>query len=104
MTCKDCIHFQVCDSGRHIGEYIRDDGIYSEGVEKDCEAFERRQEWISVDERLPEGDGYFIVYLVNHYGRDFVTMLGYTRANGWVVPSVTHWMPLSEPPMMKGGE
>ncbi len=40
MTCKDCIHFVVCDSGRHIGEYIEDDGVYSEGVEEDCVAFE----------------------------------------------------------------
>lgn len=39
MTCKDCFHFKVCDSGRHIGEYIEDDGIYSEGVEKECITF-----------------------------------------------------------------
>lgn len=39
MTCKECFHFKVCDSGRHIGEYIEDDGIYSEGVEKECIAF-----------------------------------------------------------------
>ena len=38
-TCKACIHFAVCDSGRHIGEYIEDDGVYSEGVEKGCEFF-----------------------------------------------------------------
>lgn len=38
-TCKDCFHFEVCDSGRHIGEYIKDDGVYSEGVEKECETF-----------------------------------------------------------------
>ena len=41
-TCRNCLHFEVCDSGRHIGEYIRDDGVYSEGVEKDCECFVRR--------------------------------------------------------------
>lgn len=39
MTCKECFHFKVCDSGRHIGEYIEDDGIYSEGVEKECITF-----------------------------------------------------------------
>lgn len=39
MTCKDCIHFEVCDSGRHIGEYIEDDGVYSDGVEKECPTF-----------------------------------------------------------------
>lgn len=39
MTCKDCIHFEVCDSGRHIGEYIEDDGVYTDDVEKQCEMF-----------------------------------------------------------------
>ena len=39
MTCKECFHFEVCDGGRHIGEYIEDDGIYSEGVEKECITF-----------------------------------------------------------------
>ena len=39
MTCKDCIHFEVCDSGRHIGEYIEDDGVYTDGVEKECPTF-----------------------------------------------------------------
>ena len=34
MTCRNCIHFEVCDSGRHIGEYIEDDG-----VEKECPTF-----------------------------------------------------------------
>ena len=38
-TCKDCVHFVVCDSGRHIGEYIKDDGVYTDGVEKECFGF-----------------------------------------------------------------
>ena len=38
-TCKDCFHFEVCDSGRHIGEYELDDGVYSEGVENECLTF-----------------------------------------------------------------
>ena len=38
-TCEECIHFRICDSGRHIGEYTEDDGVYIEGVEKECSAF-----------------------------------------------------------------
>ena len=38
-TCKDCFHFEVCDSGRHIGEYELDDGVYTEGVENECLTF-----------------------------------------------------------------
>ena len=47
-TCKDCIHFEVCDSGRHIGEYIEDDGVYSEGVEKECVAFRDKAKFIEL--------------------------------------------------------
>ena len=48
MTCKDCIHFEVCDSGRHIGEYIEDDGVYSEGVENDCASFKNKADYAEV--------------------------------------------------------
>lgn len=48
MTCKDCIHFEVCDSGRHIGEYIEDDGVYSEGVESECPAFKNKSRFIEL--------------------------------------------------------
>ena len=60
-TCKECLHFEVCDSGRHIGEYIEDDGVYSDGVEKECHAFKyaadvvevKHGEWI-VDDNITE--------------------------------------------------
>ncbi len=45
MTCKDCFHFEVCDSGRHIGEHIDDDGVYSEGVEKECPVFKSKSDY-----------------------------------------------------------
>ena len=48
MTCKDCIHFEVCDSGRHIGEYIEDDGVYTDGVEKECPTFKLGADVVSV--------------------------------------------------------
>lgn len=48
MTCKDCIHFEVCDSGRHIGEYIEDDGVYTEGVENECETFKNKADFMEV--------------------------------------------------------
>ena len=43
-TCKDCLHFEVCDSGRHIGEYNDDidEGTYTDGVEKECPAFKNK--------------------------------------------------------------
>lgn len=60
-------------------------------------------EWISVDERLPDADGDYLVWnnyhkaIVGHYwlkGRYFISK----------AVTVTHWMPLPEPPEMKGGE
>ena len=84
----------------------------------------RKQEWISVDERLPE----------DVYGRDrkLITVLVCTKSgrvstasrvrmmrfdktkldyvytdifewSGQIAKKVTHWMPLPEPPKMKGG-
>ena len=47
-TCKDCLHFEVCDSGRHIGEYEIDDGVYSDGVENQCLAFKNKADFVEV--------------------------------------------------------
>lgn len=47
-TCKECLHFEVCDSGRHIGEYIESDGVYSEGVEKECVTFKDKTHFIEL--------------------------------------------------------
>jgi hypothetical protein len=61
----------------------------------------RKQEWISVDERLPEiyqdvlwSDGRSI-------GMDFRTFDGKWCDGDCHEP--THWQPLPEPPKMKGG-
>lgn len=103
MTCKDCIHFKVCDSGRHIGEHIEDDGVYSEGVERECVAFERKQSgWISVEERLPDGNGRFLT--VDKKGDMMVCY--WEKRFGWFASvcnknAITHWMPLPEAPKMR---
>ena len=61
--------------------------------------------WISVDERLPEENVRVLVWLKDDVQR-------YTHIDTdrrlhaiWVRwgENVTHWMPLPEPPMMKGG-
>jgi translation initiation factor IF-1 len=65
----------------------------------------RKQEWISVDERLPEEDVRVLVWLKDdvqrytHIDTDRRLHEIWVRWGG----SVTHWMPLPEAPKMKGG-
>ena len=66
----------------------------------------RKQEWISVDERLPEESK---SYLCFGYWTDDKTCGIYIVLYScceWMSYSdfvITHWMPLPEAPMMKGG-
>lgn len=63
-----------------------------------------KQEWISVEERLPEDDGFVLLctskgaIIKGHYEHKHGRWSGLNnRLN------VTHWMPLPEAPKMKGG-
>ena len=66
------------------------------------------QEWISVDDRLPEAGGYVVCIAKRNPFSRFMPMVARIEKNGWVNPiteqyisEVTHWMPLPEP--QKGG-
>ena len=63
------------------------------------------QEWISVDDRLPEAGGYVACIAKRNPFSRFMPMVARIEKNGWVNPiteqyisDVTHWMPLPEPP------
>lgn len=75
-------------------EYIRE-GLLNEGY--------RKQEWINVEERLPEEDVRVLVWLKEDH-RTTYTRIDTDRLfkGKWVRwgGSVTHWMPL--PPLPKG--
>jgi hypothetical protein len=81
----------------------------------------RKQEWISVDERLPENDygkhwkerRYYLV-MTEPCGLMRVARFGYKDFPWWIdshdtvltsanYNKVTHWMPIPEAPKMKGG-
>ena len=61
----------------------------------------RKQEWISVEERLPAEDVRVLVWLRKDHKTTYTRIDTDRRLNGvWVrwYESVTHWMPLPEPP------
>lgn len=126
MTCKDCIHYNVCENhaqelrseGYRVGFNSRSD------AEKACVEFIQKSEWISIDERLPEDtipDDYkynTIKVLVAIKGKNGVTIRTQQRFLDYIYRDdkrsafwtwrfsggdVTHWMPLPEHPK-KGGD
>ena len=61
----------------------------------------RKSEWISVDERLPEAEGKYLVYTVKgaiKFGEYYTLLQGVEPSFDYYV---THWMPLPEAPKMK---
>ena len=69
--------------------------------------YRKQSEWISVKDRLPETDDK--VLCCEASGEMYVGMyLKTRRVAGWITPysgdrPITHWMPIPEPPKMKGG-
>ena len=63
------------------------------------------QEWISVDDRLPENGGYVVCIAKRNPFSRFMPMVARIEKNGWVNPiteqyisEVTHWQPMPQPP------
>ena len=63
------------------------------------------QEWISVDDELPEVGGYVVCIAKRNPFSMFMPMVARIEKNGWVNPiteqyisGVTHWMPMPNPP------
>lgn len=66
---------------------------------------QERTRWVPVDERLPEDPVQKVLIFVPHPHGNIVDVGRYLGADGWVLEgwyltqsSVTHWMPLPEPP------
>ena len=63
------------------------------------------QEWISVNDRLPEVGGYVVCIAKRNPFSRFMPMVARIEKNGWVNPiteqyisEVTNWMPIPRPP------
>ena len=60
----------------------------------------RKQEWISIADRLPEDSMTVITFnTMGEVDADYYA----AYSLGFTDKTVTHWMPLPEPPKMKGG-
>ena len=116
MTCKNCLHLDVCYQIEHFGHDPEED--------VNCKHFKDKSGWISVKDRLPDKEGKYLVYIND--GRDFIGMACFYRdlhkfnkyefhnqhRCGWCqydsewgdyeVSNVTHWMPLPTAPGKRG--
>lgn len=76
--------------------------FHGDVVEMLEKGYRKQSEWISVEERLPERNGRYLTHC-DIEGQSLVCILHYCKVGGFNEGTVTHWMPLPEPPKMKGG-
>lgn len=117
--CNKCIHLPVCK--RQIYCMVNGKVVCDYCLEKKQATSDEIKRWIPVTERLPDADGDYLVYKVA-YGHGWCEVYGfakdarkvnkydfydrwenvwydYDNEYGYVThDSVTHWMPLPEPP------
>ena len=79
-----------------------DEAMYASIAYELYNAGYRKQEWISINDKLPERNGRYLTHCCVG-GRSLVCILYYNKYYGFDEDTVTHWMPLPEPPKMKGG-
>ena len=103
----------MCINGMPNGNCVLDDDpcslecVYGYCAERLYNAGYRKQEWISVEERLPETNKKVLVC----YSNGSMDIAQYIRVDGFELwfeettftKHITHWMPLPEAPKMKGG-
>ena len=89
---KPIFPHELADPTEAVADYLLDNGVTV-------------QEWISVDDRLPEVGGYVVCIAKRNPFSRFMPMVARIEKNGLVNPiteqyisEVTHWMPLPPAP------
>ena len=89
---KPIFPHELVDPTEAVADYLLDSGVTV-------------QEWISVEDELPEVGGYVVCIAKRNPFSRFMPMVARIEKNGWVNPmteqyisEVTHWMPLPDLP------
>lgn len=114
MACDMCTAIQNCNEPYNPMPSVCKAYKYAEKAHKKGYRKQTEGEWISVEDKLPEASGIYLVYsylgnrMVLDYSAKhklFNSFDSYSKkAAEALAIGVTHWMPLPEPPEMKGGE
>lgn len=114
LRCLDCEHYDGCGAhGCNImhmaADALGNSSRHVETLQKEIERLRAKlPRWIPVTERLPEDPAKKVLIFAPHTHGNIVDSGRYLGADGWVLDgwhltqtSVTHWMPLPEPPEVK---
>ena len=89
---KPIFPHELVDPTEAVADYLLDNGVTV-------------QEWVSVEDELPEVGGYVVCIAKRNPFSRFMPMVARIEKNGWVNPmteqyisEVTHWMPMPELP------
>jgi hypothetical protein len=94
FACLGCDYLEK-DYCQHDVERAK--GLYNAGY--------RKQEWISVKDRLPtHEDGKVLIYTAYGISIGEKTVSNHWRGNCAIPKQITHWMPLPEPPKGENNE
>ena len=85
---KPIFPHELVDPTEAVADYLLDNGVTV-------------QEWVSVEDELPEVGGYVVCIAKRNPFSRFMPMVARIEKNGWVNPmteqyisEVTHWMPM----------
>lgn len=113
-NCNECLHFEACCKWTDFPKQI---GFPTCRKFAPISGYRKQSEWISVEERLPEEGGTYLVVLKEKHECEkewnyHVDVASFTFEwdcifHDWDEGQgieITHWMPLPEPPKKGGGE